>query len=774
MKNSAYRSIITLIVLLALIFSFSSCTVNGVVNNAVSESEKSEEKQENRPPHIEVRPEVSSRPSHSSPKEDPKDDAEDNESESKETINPTDHMTEGAADDIFNDLADDPIADSEHEETEEIVKDAHADMSVSTTSWSPKASEQDVFTLATECIAYDLYEAGYVVFRAFAIAGEKKVYGIAFTEYEIYDDSTERTIYNCGFIQLTEDGIEEKTCITPEDAENGVVIVPYGEYDTTIGFILTLGSTINSYSAIYDDYFFRYDQISSYRVKIKVCGNKRSVWDESIDLYSFTDKRYIFKGDMTFNSVSASPYFSDEHKAYEAAKQAVNEIIKVQDKNGNRVEKQIIIVFSEEAINEYLVGKQQGAINDFLLSQIEALEVKENEIVVVTTEGVSIETIVDREAISQQRFTNGLISFFANALLVAGALTVAVATGGAGTPFAITAIGAITGVGAMIYGVSNIIEAGQEIYHGVTGNITTESKNPVLDAFKKAIGDEDKAVAVYHTWGLASSFIQSILVPISSAIQLARMNGVTSVFKISLAVVRAVGVEIVKDVVTGLAAAGVGYGTNVIVTNLTGNENLANGLGFVSALVTGYFTYKGLTALDAKYNFSGLYSKKNIVVAEGTEKTISRDDSVKQFSDDVWNNMTSDERKLAISRVSDHIADDLGLANKPEIRYYNDPDGGCGFFDDSNYTININEYYFDHYSSSNPIGMEMLDTVAHELRHAMQYLNKASLGDIGWSYDHYISYNRNRGNYYEYRYQPCEADAFSYAETWTDVLKGIM
>ena len=190
-----------------------------------------------------------------------------------------------------------------------------------------KFEQQNIFSFATDCIAYDLYDAGYDVFHALAIVGEEMVPGLAFTKYETYETTEERTIYNCGFVQLAESGVDADIAITREDVDQGVVVVPYGEYDTTTGFIVSIGISLPSYSGIYDDFYFRYDQVSDYTVSISVQDNDRSVWDESVDLFSFTENKYIFKGDMSYNGTAASPYFSDEAKAYAAAREAVDKII---------------------------------------------------------------------------------------------------------------------------------------------------------------------------------------------------------------------------------------------------------------------------------------------------------------------------------------------------------------------------------------------------------------------------------------------------------------
>jgi len=499
-----------------------------------------------------------------------------------------------------------------------------------------KFEQQDIFSFATDCIAYDLYDAGYDVFHALAIVGEEMVPGLAFTKYETYETTEERTIYNCGFVQLTESGVDADVAITRENVDQGVVVVPYGEYDTSTGFIISMGISLPSYSGIYDNYYFRYDQVSDYTVSISVQDNDRSVWDESIDLFNFTENQFVFKGDMSYNGTSASPYFSDEAKAYAAAREAVDKIIEYQESNAYKAEKQVIIIFTEDVLNEYLLNNQQGTINGFLLDKIDEIEVAENQFVVVTTEGVTVETVVDTDALARERLTNGILGFIGSALLVVGSVFITVATCGAGAPLAVSAICVAAGAGATLYGVSQMIEAGQEIYYGATGDIYSESFNPLLEAFQAAIPDDELATKIYHIFGISCSLVQALVVPANAALTLSRTAGAT-VWQTTLAVTRAVAVEAVKMAVTGVVAAGVGYGTNVIVTDLTGSENWGKIAGFGSSLLAGMFAYKGLNKLDAKYNFSGLHNKAQVFANKEKQ-------TVKQYKDNDPN-MSADDYK---------------------------------------------------------------------------------------------------------------------------------
>lgn len=659
-----------------------------------------------------------------------------------------------------------------------LTKESSEDYSYITTDWDSISQKQKVFDLAFESIAYDLYEAGFDVFRAYAVVNDRFVPGIAFTtNNKLYEESEEGIeVYECGFFEIVEDGNESN--ISQEAVKQGVAVVPAGEgIDTSIGFIISLGASLESYSGIYLDKFFRYDQIDDYTVAVKVCENTRNTYDESIDLFNFDTGKFVFHGDMSYHSISASPYFSDEAKAMAAARDAIDQVIEIQNSFAYQVEKQVIILFTEEVLNEYLLNQQQGSINGFLLEQINGIKLEKNQFVIVTTDGVSIETVVDTDALAKDRLTNGVIGAIGSAILVGGSILFALATAGAGAPVAITAIGLVASTGAAVYGVSNLIESSQEIYNGAKGDITSHSINPLLEGFKALIPDPKAATMAYYIFGISSSIVQALVIPAGTALGLvnsARATGATvTAWQATLLVTRAVVVEAVKIGITAAVSAGVGYITNKAVSDLGfGDWGKVDGskiLGFAVGALAGAFSYRGLTKIDARYNFSGLHSKIHLKVPKAD---LTKEEVVKQFSEDKWADMTDYEKRIMIEKMRDMISDQLGLREKPGIRYYNssDKNSGCGYYSDRSNTININEHYMNG-NIKNPAS-EMLDTIAHELRHAYQYQN-LGIDEVSRSYINYVEYKPRLGNWDAYYYQKCEVDSRHFAELWVQVLKGL-
>ena len=519
---------------------------------------------------------------------------------------------------------------------------------------------QEAFNLAAECIAFDIYEAsGMELFKAFAIVDDQLVPGIAFTDYSVMSNDGDFTVYNCGFIQIIEEGTSVEALVTPELVENGVAVVPYGEQSDNAGYVISFGSLVGSFSGIYNNFFFRYDQRSDYAVSISVVENERSAYDESIDCYSYDAGKYLYRGDISYNATYADGFYTDEAQAYAAACSLVNQIIEIQNSNAYKVEKQVIILYSEDVINEIMLNGQKGTINGMSLDELNSIEVASNQILVVTTEGAKVVDVVDKDALAKNRFTRGLISFLGSALLVMGSIAIAVATAGSGTPVAIAAIGYVAGTCATVYGVSNMIEGAQDMYYGANGDITSSAFNPVLEGFKAVIDDDEKATLAYHIWGLSSSLIQSLTMPASAGYAFAKANNAS----VWACVGRAVAVEFVKIGVTVGVSTGTGYFTKEFVTHVTGDENIGAITAFFSSAITGFFTYNGLNKLDAKYNFSGYHNKSNITVKTDTDP----DDTLR------WDLPPNKKGETSLQHIENNHGPNAPLnPNKPQQTFFND------------------------------------------------------------------------------------------------------
>ena len=194
--------------------------------------------------------------------------------------------------------------------------------------------------------------------------------------------------------------------------------------------------------------------------------------------------------------------------------------------------------------------------------------------------------------------------------------------------------------------------------------------------------------------------------------------------------------------------------------------------GFAGALFSGFLTYKGLTLLDQKFNFSGLYTK--VSLGKIYSEANLRESALRQFGEKNWNAMSMAEKKSAVENLARVVAGELGLKNPPQVKFYNSNDRTYGYFSDSKNALYINTKYFNTVQGSRPAWVEIVDTVAHEMRHAYQYARVLAgiQDDVTNSYIHYIP--ESKYGYYMYRWQPCEADAFDYGSLWADLLLRVL
>lgn len=88
--------------------------------------------------------------------------------------------------------------------------------------------------------------------------------------------------------------------------------------------------------------------------------------------------------------------------------------------------------------------------------------------------------------------------------------------------------------------------------------------------------------------------------------------------------------------------------------------------------------------------------------------------ALERFNLERWENLSESERIDAIYELASIIGDRLGLEDKPVIQFYDGRDGSCGAYLPGANTIEINWN-----TLSDP--KEVVDTVAHEARHAYQH-----------------------------------------------------
>lgn len=145
---------------------------------------------------------------------------------------------------------------------------------------------------------------------------------------------------------------------------------------------------------------------------------------------------------------------------------------------------------------------------------------------------------------------------------------------------------------------------------------------------------------------------------------------------------------------------------------------------------------------------------------------------VEQFSPESWDALDDVERASAVKELVTALGEGLELPDIPDTIVFDNPSDAYGFYDPSNNTINLNKQFFD-----DPI--ELLNTIAHEVRHAYQeyraglletredalfrvnldnYISPFPLPDGGWLF------------FTDYQDQYVEVDARAFANLFTEAI----
>lgn len=134
--------------------------------------------------------------------------------------------------------------------------------------------------------------------------------------------------------------------------------------------------------------------------------------------------------------------------------------------------------------------------------------------------------------------------------------------------------------------------------------------------------------------------------------------------------------------------------------------------------------------------------------------------ALESFSQENWENLVLDERKEAITKLVEYNQEILGIEIPVKIEYYEKNDrGDYGAYDKDTHTIFINAKNLED-------AKETADTIAHEMRHAYQYVRAEELiesRDLLYSIG-FIRYIQPAQNQSLYEQQLVETDARDYAQ----------
>ena len=618
----------------------------------------------------------------------------------------------------------------------------------------------EVYSYVIALVAYDISRNGYEVSQGIVTtsAGESFI-GLVFEGDSDTYDVDGVSVSGAGFIQLADK--TTKSYLTEEKVRNGAVAVAGEE-----SFIVDRFIKIDAFSGFIDECYFTYRQENGpYSISLNVeIVDENTEYDYGIDCYDFNEERTAWKKDITRPTLTAVSMYSEE-AVYDSVLNTINEMMKLQEKNYYNGERCVFLAVDPAIIDALYRGESLEAINGYLTSQLSSIELKENQFLYISaTEGVQVFEVADIDEMIAERKSNGWMQVVVSGGMLLGSVVLACVTFGASTPAVITSIALVSGAIASIYAVSNLIEGIDNIKLANAGDVTTPANNPVRNVFIDTFG-EDGAM-IYNIVGFTALTIQSLIIPANAGFKIAASVN-ANVGKTALIVGRAVLVNLLQTAVVGASSTYVSIKVEHAVEKHTGNTIFADWSGLAAGFVTGVLTAGITNKLDKKFNFSGLYSKQNLV---SQMQEISRDEAISDMKPDKWAQMTEEEQKAAIERLVRQASKDLGLDETPVVKYENkgpNPDGSItkGSFSRKDGSITINLYKIKDSGS-------IISTIYHEVTHAKQFqlLNAGVLNESTLSLKNYITYKKDPAAYYA---QACEREAFMNGAWYKEIARGI-
>ena len=699
-----------------------------------------------------------------------------------------------------------PVEDNQPipEATPENVKYAVTDLAKRKYTSKVNIIEDDAYyaNLAIGLAQNEISHMGFETFRAFAVVYNEVteevdyyIPGIAFTDGTIYDYADDKAIFSCGFMQIDEDGHPAEFLLSDTKGDNlidvsaGIMVFPNDENDER-QFIIESNTVVEGFSGIYDSHYFSYKQESSFVIKVVskfINDDIENIMDDEIDLYDFNNSEFLYKASIFHKQRDLSAfglYGERGAKAYQAAVEMLDEAIRIQEENGLQIALNNIIIISNDLLDNLQLSTQRKAVNDMADEYLSAIELKENEYLMLGPNGeFTIGVDYNYQAARESNLTSGIIKTLTSIGMLGAGFACIVATGGAATPI-LAGLMFCDGLCATAFAASELIEGVQQLYMGATGIYHQEAINPIKDKFKEWMGD-DLGEKLYYAAGIASLLGTSLFGPVNTVLsQSCLANGTVGVAETVLRVTRVVVVGLAKAVISG----GVALTVNKIVTKATEKLGLSSMAGklisYGSTILAAILTYKGLNTLDRAFNISGLarvspidaselepqpdpinsYKRNDMDMIDAVnDKYMTKNYYYKnEWAKEIIKNgyyeqgVTTNVRLKSFSWGDEYV---FG----PMMKRLNDSTDGdenspiAGFYNPNTKTI-----YIDADVLQND-GLKTLRTLAHLIRHVYQFekaeFNSPVLRALRQEY--YVNYDESL---YDYLNNPAEIDANAYAD----------
>lgn len=220
---------------------------------------------------------------------------------------------------------------------------------------------------------------------------------------------------------------------------------------------------------------------------------------------------------------------------------------------------------------------------------------------------------------AEERTKQGLMNFVFGVLTVLAGFSALAMSGGTALPIVAPML-KIAGTGMFMYGASNSIEAGQNIYYGLSGDGKSFAMNPIRDTIFLGNGE------LYHGFGQVFTLTTGVFIPIAKTKSIAQ--GLSQFFW-----------GTVGGLVTGQAAY---HGTKL----LGGNEETAQLMNLLGDFVGGYAASKAVK----KFSLNG--------------KTVPKVESALEIKNRVLENIEKSKTARESSKFDNYLRQEYAQQGK--------------------------------------------------------------------------------------------------------------
>ena len=366
-----------------------------------------------------------------------------------------------------------PVPEIQYAETdpEHPIKDLQTQEEPDLSSGIQLDEKHQTEQFVTYYISSVLGARGYTVYNGAVYYKGNTYGGLIFTKGEVFIEEAGNTICSCGFVQLV-DSDYSGIRITDRIVDSGLIAVSTETFGASPkAFIVDEYATFESFSGIFNDYYFRYQQSDHYVIEIDIQNNTKSNYDSSVELYNFDNNKSVYSP----NSSSAlEELYVKDNESFQGAASTVNAIAAINETSSDDLS--TVVVLDGNTIDSLIGLAETGtnSVSKFIKAKLGNLKLVGNQFITISPEG-NANILGAKTDEDETRITDGVLEAVGSGLAAAGTVASIIIVTHAGVA-TVSAIVITTGTSAVVYNLSNMLEGIQDIYYGSKGREDESAK----------------------------------------------------------------------------------------------------------------------------------------------------------------------------------------------------------------------------------------------------------------------------------------------------------